>query len=198
MIATNGALITGWFTVAGSAVTGVLTYFVTSRSIRASDRQSEAQRSHDAEQREADRLTQLQAVQLAAHDASIRRSYIVIQTFIRFTDSWVVWMRASVVSGSEGEMPEPPSDTEAAYAEIDLTISGPARDVYLRLRSAQTKLEEAYAAVKDEREMRAYGPGPATRKDVREVFFSANDHFNKCSEVMTEQLRADLDPATLK
>jgi hypothetical protein len=192
------AIITGLCTVAGSAVTGVLTYVITNRGINASNDQGAKQRAHDAEQREADRLTQLRAVQLAAHDASVRRAYIVVQTMIRFTEDWLVWMRISVVTGTEGTAPMQPADTDAAYAEIDLTISGKSREAYLALREAQKNLENAYAAVKEHRESISFsGPNPARRAEVRTAFFTASTRFSECSTAMTEQMREDLDPGHL-
>ncbi len=199
LLAVDGtAVITGLFTVAGSAVTGVLTYVITNRSITTSKDQGAKQRTHDAEQREADRLTQLRAVQLAAHDASLRRAYIVVQTMIRFTDDWLVWMRTSAVMGTEETGPVQPTDTDAVYAEIDLTISGKSREAYLSLREAQLNLESAFAAVKEVREsIKFSGPNPAASEEVRTAFFAASTRFSECSTVMTEQMRADLDPGHL-
>lgn len=191
----NSVITTGLFTVGGSAVTGALTYFVTSRNIRASDRQSAAARTHEAEQREADRQNALRAVRLAAHDAATRRSYIVVQTLVRFTDEWLGWMRLSVLTGTEGEAPIPPADSESAYAEIDLTITGKTRETYLEFRRAQNGLQEAYRQVIQVRESGTLDQGPTTLTNTTQAFHGAATHFLESSNAITEELRRDFDPA---
>jgi hypothetical protein len=65
----------------------------------------------------------------------------VVQTLVRFTDEWLGWMRLSVPTGTEGEACIPPADSESAYAEIDLTITGKIRETYLEFRRAQNGLQ---------------------------------------------------------
>lgn len=122
----------------------------------------------------------------------------MVQTLVRFTDEWLGWMRLSVLTGTERGAPIPPADSESAYAEIHLTITGKTRETYLEFRRAQNGLQEAYRQVIQVIQVRESGTldqGPTTLTNTTQAFHGAATHFLESSNAITEELRRDLDPA---
>lgn len=194
----NNVFTTGYFVIASSAITGLVAYFATSRSIRASERQSSIQIAHDTRQREEDRLNQLRAIQMVAHDAALRRAYIVIITFLRYSEDRLFAMRHDVTTGTvESEVPVPPEDPESTYAEIDLVISDRARIAYQSMRKSLEILQNSFNTFVEIRQASTVDSHLASLRDARKIFESAASHFSEASNVLKEQMRADVNPATL-
>jgi hypothetical protein len=181
--------------VGSAAVAGGFTFWATNRGVKTTVNEGAAIREHNAEQREADRLTQLRAARLQEHDRAMREAYIQMQTYMRQKMLQVVAMRTAVFTGAYVALPTFEVPDESSQATVDLAFSNAAQSAYIRYRKAEDEVNRAYYACRDAAATGSPGDGKLT--SAHERYNIAEGEIKEKASLLGEQMRVDLNPMEL-